>query len=145
MRLWTIHPKHLDRAGLVAAWREGLLARAVLEGKTRGYRKHPQLQRFREYSYGGMAAIACWLDCVYREACARGYSFDAEKLRFWPSCVRRTIPATAGQIKHERAHLLAKLDKRAPEDAARLRQIGEVEVNDVFRVVAGDKADWEKS
>ena len=33
--------------GLVALWREALLARAVLRGKTRGYRHHPQLHRFR--------------------------------------------------------------------------------------------------
>ena len=47
MRLWTLHPRYLDAAGLVALWREGLLARAVLRGKTRGYRHHPQLERFR--------------------------------------------------------------------------------------------------
>ena len=37
MRLWTLHPKYLDPQGLVALWREALLARAVLQGKTRGY------------------------------------------------------------------------------------------------------------
>lgn len=30
MRLWSVHPGWLDAKGLVAAWREGLLARAVL-------------------------------------------------------------------------------------------------------------------
>ena len=29
MRLWTLHPKYLDGVGLVALWREALLARAV--------------------------------------------------------------------------------------------------------------------
>ena len=47
MRLWIIHPKYLDCKGLVALWREGLLARKVLEGKTRGYRHHPQLKIFK--------------------------------------------------------------------------------------------------
>jgi hypothetical protein len=28
---------------LVAVWREGLLAQAVLQGKTNGYKNHPQL------------------------------------------------------------------------------------------------------
>ena len=28
MRLWSLHPKHLDPQGLVARWREGLLARS---------------------------------------------------------------------------------------------------------------------
>ena len=48
MRLWTLHPKYLDARGLVALWRESLLAQAVLAGRTRGYRSHPQLERFRE-------------------------------------------------------------------------------------------------
>ena len=46
MRMWSVHPSHLDRAGLVACWRESLLAQAVLAGRTRGYRNHPQLERF---------------------------------------------------------------------------------------------------
>ena len=47
MRLWSLDPAHLDRQGLVACWREALLAQAVLAGRTRGYRHHPQLERFR--------------------------------------------------------------------------------------------------
>ena len=47
MRLWSIHPKYLDSKGLVAVWREGLLARSVLDGKTKGYKNHPQLIRFK--------------------------------------------------------------------------------------------------
>jgi hypothetical protein len=51
MRLWTIHPRYLDSQGLVALWREALLARAVLRGETRGYRHHPQLIRFRAHRH----------------------------------------------------------------------------------------------
>jgi len=47
MRLWSLHPAYLDARGLGALWREGLLAQAVLRGKTRGYRSHPQLERWR--------------------------------------------------------------------------------------------------
>jgi hypothetical protein len=47
MRLWSLHLKYLDRIGLIACWREGLLAKAVLEGKTKGYTHHPQLIRFQ--------------------------------------------------------------------------------------------------
>jgi hypothetical protein len=36
MRLWTLHPKYLDARGLVALWREALLAQKVLRGATRG-------------------------------------------------------------------------------------------------------------
>ena len=41
MRLWTLHPQYLDPRGLVALWREALLAQKVLLGRTRGYRAHP--------------------------------------------------------------------------------------------------------
>ena len=37
MRLWSLHPRCLDAKGLVALWREGLLAQEVLRGKTRDY------------------------------------------------------------------------------------------------------------
>lgn len=47
MRLWSLHPSLLDRAALVAGWREALLAQKVLRGETTGYRHHPQLERFR--------------------------------------------------------------------------------------------------
>ena len=41
MRLWSLHPAHLDRQGLIACWREALLAQKVLAGLTTGYRSHP--------------------------------------------------------------------------------------------------------
>lgn len=46
VRLWSLHPRYLDTAGLTAGWREALLAQKVLTGVTRGYRHHPQLERF---------------------------------------------------------------------------------------------------
>jgi hypothetical protein len=33
MRLWSLHPEYLDANGLVALWREALLAQAFLQGK----------------------------------------------------------------------------------------------------------------
>ena len=75
MRLWTLHPRYLDSQGLVALWREALLARAVLRGRTRGYRHHPQLNRFR----GAPNPVTClnaYLRIVYDESVRRGYSFD---------------------------------------------------------------------
>jgi len=49
LRLWSIHPKYLDYKGLVAVWREGLLAKRVLMGETKEYRDHPQLLRLKGY------------------------------------------------------------------------------------------------
>jgi hypothetical protein len=42
MRVWSLHPQHLDGKALVALWREGLLALAVVQGRSCGYRHHPQ-------------------------------------------------------------------------------------------------------
>ena len=72
MRLWTVHPSYLDARGLVALWREALLAQKVLLGKTKGYKAHPQLARFREAG-DPVAVIASYLAAVHQEAAARGY------------------------------------------------------------------------
>lgn len=74
-----MHPQHLDRIGLVACWREALLAQAVLAGNTRGYQRHPQLTRFRA-TPEPLAAIGAYLEGIVDEADARGYHFDREKV-----------------------------------------------------------------
>ncbi|WP_245747334.1 pyrimidine dimer DNA glycosylase/endonuclease V [Frateuria terrea] len=66
MHLWTPHPKHLDRQGLLALWREGLLARAVLRGQTRGYRQHPPLERFRGHAPRRRRSTPTWPTCRKR-------------------------------------------------------------------------------
>ena len=106
MRIWSIHPKYLDAKGLVALWRETLLAKHVLEGKTRGYRNHPQLDRFKQMDKP-IHSINQYLATVYNEALTRNYNFDKEKIGwdFEPSIMYVTI----GQIKHETGHLLNKL------------------------------------
>jgi len=142
MRLWSLHPKYLDARGLVALWREGLLAQAVLAGKTKGYRHHPQLERFRGAS-SPRAAVAAYLRDVLAEADARGYAFDARKVpkrRF-----AGTLTVTSGQLKYEWAHLRRKL---AVRDRAWMKSLGDVRrltPAPVFRVVRGGVAAWERS
>src|SRR6476646_9124589 len=80
MRLWSLHPKYLDAKGLVALWREALLARAVLRGQTKGYRQHPQVQRFREHATP-VQMIEAYLYEVLCEAQRRGYAFDSSKVQ----------------------------------------------------------------
>src|SRR5579864_8140209 len=103
MRLWTIHPRYLDPQGLVALWREALLARAVLRGETVGYRHHPQLERFRGHS-APRTAINAYLVAVFEESQSRGYSFNSKKIGRVRSAVE--LPATVGQVAHEWRHLL---------------------------------------
>jgi hypothetical protein len=75
MRLWTVHPQYLDAQGLVALWREGLLAQKVIAGGTRAYTRHPQLTRFRQHAEP-LPLIAAYLCGVADEAARRGYQFD---------------------------------------------------------------------
>jgi hypothetical protein len=141
MRLWTLHPRYLDAKGLVALWREALLAKAVLLGKTRGYRRHPQLTRFLAH-VDPIGAVNGYLDTVRREATRRGYRFDARKVGRRRSKAR--IRVTAGQIGYEWAHLRTKLERRAP---GMLEVFGEVirpRPHPLFRVVPGPLEPWEK-
>jgi hypothetical protein len=141
MRLWTIHPKYLDRMGLLALWREGLLAQKVLSGKTSGYRRHPQLQRFREQS-SPVDAIACYLGHVYTESVNRGYAFDAGKIPDFFFNV--LIDETASQIEYEWKLFMYKINKR---DAAQYKICSAVKMpdcNPIFNIVQGGVRQWEK-
>lgn len=141
MRLWTIHPRHLDSKGLVAAWREALLAQKVLAGGTKGYRHHPQLVRFQAQAEP-LAAIATFLTGLADEAHSRGYHFDASKI----SALKFTgqIDETSGQIAYEWSHLLAKLRVRAPEMARQWSHLKMPEPHPLFRIVPGEVRDWER-
>lgn len=141
MRLWSLHPRYLDANGLVALWREGLLARKVLRGETRGYRHHPQLERFRRHA-DPVALVDTYLRAVCAEAVCRGYRFDGSKLG--PGARRSRVSVTRGQIDYEWDHLRRKL---AARDAERLKQLGAVvdpEAHPIFVVVEGDVEPWEK-
>lgn len=139
MRLWSLHPALLDPAGLVALWREGLLARAVLRGRTRGYTRHPQLQRFREHPRP-RRAIDAYLHAVCDEADRRGYRFDRGKLGArWAV---EEIPVGDGQLAFEHRHLTAKLQRRNPGWAA---PVAELRAHPLFAVVNGPVEDWERT
>jgi hypothetical protein len=141
MRIWTLHPKYLDARGLVALWREGLLAQAVLQGRTKGYINHPQLVRFRGQP-SAVGAIAEYLHAVCEEALLRGYCFAAEKI----GGARDVGPirVTQGQLDYEWQHLLAKLTIRDPPWRARLERIGCPDPHPLFVIVPGEVEHWER-
>jgi hypothetical protein len=141
MRLWTLHPKYLDAQGLVALWREGLLARAVLRRETKGYRHHPQLARFRAHA-APVAAINAYLRLVLVEAQARGYAFDRKKIG--PLRPGISLKATQGQLEFERQHLLRKLRARSPQLYRVRRRLAAFEPHPLFRVVPGGLEPWER-
>lgn len=147
MRLWSLHPRLLDRQGLTACWREALLAQAVLAGRTRGYRHHPQLARFRA-AEEPVATVGAFLEGLADEAEARGYRFDRGRIasRGQAAAWRGGIPVTTGQLAVEWAHLAAKLAGRSPPWLAALGAVpAVVEPHPLFRVVQGPVEPWEVS
>lgn len=141
MRLWSIHPLYLDPQGLVALWREALLAQAVLREETRGYRHHPQLERFKQHPTP-LAAIARYLQAVQAEAARRGYAFDAHKIRSHDAA--EPLPVTSGQVQYEWAHLMRKLQTRHPALHAQWQAVQTPEVHPLFTVYSGPIEDWER-
>jgi hypothetical protein len=164
MRLWSLHPSYLDTKGLVASWREALLAQKVLIGETKGYTKHPQLQRFREckiessteykpkYSDATIAVGAFLLE-IYNEATKRGYQFDHSKIL----CVKELaendrIPVKYGQVQYEFTWLLSKLKERDLKRYKEMENLKEgdkyvgLRVNPCFSIVPDDMnlETWEK-
>ena len=140
MRLWSLHPKYLDSKGLVALWREGLLAQAVLAGKTNGYKNHPQLDRFKASS-DSLAAIASYLRAVVGEADERDYTFNKDKIA--KRRLKSKIKVTSEQVAYECRHLLNKLKLRDAERYRIVKSIRIIEVHPLFVVVDGEIESWE--
>ena len=140
MRIWSVHPKYLDAKGLVALWREALLAKQVLEGRTNGYCNHPQLYRFKQMA-GSQDAINQYLAFVFEESAHRGYKFDRHKINWGFSPV--SMQVTTGQISYETSHLLNKLRTR---DALKFIEVNNKKIlvpHPMFNVVKGEIEKWE--
>ena len=144
MRLWSVHPKFLDAKGLVALWREGLLAQRVLAGKTKGYRHHPQLERFKK-TKDPLKSIGYYLYYVLEEANLRNYHFDRTKIsKPLAKNFLITIPVTLGQLEFETNHLRKKLQQRNPEMFLLYSKVKTFSYHPIFLPKAGDVEHWEK-
>jgi hypothetical protein len=141
MRLWTLHPKYLDAPGLVALWREALLAQAVLRNRTEGYRFHPQPVRFRA-ERDALALMAEYLRAVQREAERRGYRFNRAKIARRRTST--TLTETEGQLRYEFEHLKRKLRRRAPQRYEQLLDLELPEAHPLFRIEPGGVREWER-
>jgi len=142
MRLWTIHPLYLDPQGLVALWREALLARAVLREQTRGYRHHPQLERFRTHAFP-RSAINTYLAAIHSEAATRGYAFDKRKIG--PLRPVHAISTTTEQVLYEWRHLLRKLFVRNRVLHRRWRIVDVPQCHPLFVPAPGLIEPWERT
>ncbi len=140
MRIWSLHPKYLDTKGLVALWRETLLAKHVLEGKTKGYKNHPQLNRFKAYP-NPLHAINYYLSEVYNEATARNYNFSKEKIDWtFKPC---TLTVTKGQFEYEAKHLFNKLKLRDKKKYKEVKAQTNLQAHPIFKIIKGDIEEWE--
>jgi hypothetical protein len=140
MRIWSLHPKYLDTKGLVALWRETLLAKHVLEGKTKGYKNHPQLNRFKK-AKNPVDSINQYLSVIYAEALAREYNFNKEKIDW--NFKKSKLPVTKGQLNYEVGHLLNKLKKRDVKKYKELKSKSEFDNHPIFKLVEGKVEEWE--
>jgi len=146
MRLWSINPKYLDRAGLLAVWREGLLAKKVLAGKTKGYKNHPQLIRFIN-SGQPLKYINEYLLGIYQEAVNRGYNFKVNKLSQSArdlKIIKKNIRVSRSQLAYEFNHLLTKLKVRDNKRHQALKSLKKILPHSLFKVVRGKIEEWEK-
>jgi len=141
MRLWSLHPKYLDRAWLLACWREWLLAKNVLEGNTKWYKNHPQLNRFKRLD-NPIGWINAFLSQILMESKNRWYNFSDSKInkmyREW------MIEVTIWQVEFEKKHLLNKLSVR---DLKRFKILSEselLEINPIFKIIEWQVESWER-
>ncbi len=140
MRLWSLHPKYLDSKGIVALWREALLAQKVLDGKTKGYRNHPQLDRFKNLN-NPASGLATYLQGVFEEASVRVYSFDKSKIL--SGRIRNKLAVHDGQLIYEWGHLKKKLWNRDRKQYLKYKSVEMPDVHPLFKLVPGDIESWE--
>lgn len=140
MRIWSVHPSYLDTKGLVALWRETLLAQNVLLGNTKGYKNHPQLNRFKAMP-DPVAAIGNYLDYIAKEADRRNYNFNHSKIVSRAPC--SPIPVTTGQVAYEVTHLKNKLKVRDEQKLCELEAVSKIQLHPLFVEIEGEIEDWE--
>jgi len=140
LRIWSIHPKYLDSKGLVALWRETLLAKHVLEGRTKGYLYHPQLRRFKNCGKP-VQAINQYLQAVYVESMTRQFHFDSSKFRKSSNTLK--LPVTIEQVNYEFRHLLKKLKSRDVNQYDRIKKIDKIDAHPLFKTTPGAIEFWE--
>lgn len=140
MRIWSLHPKYLDTKGLLALWREVLLAKKVLENNTKGYKNHPQLNRFKASNHP-LEAINYYLIFVWLEADNRNYKFD--KSKFIEIQTIDKINVTTEQLLFEKNHLLKKLKLRDMKKYKELVGIEQIETHPLFNLIIGKIEPWE--
>ena len=115
----------------------------MLAGLTKGYKNHPQLDRFYAHE-NALEAVNAYLAEVYAEGRARGYKFDAAKVGEFDERNLAKIAVSRGQIEYEFAFLQKKLKSRDVKAYERNLSVKNIEIAGVFEEVAGGIEPWEK-
>lgn len=149
MRLWSIHPKYLDSKRLVTQWREALLCRAILDGKTKGYKEHPHFLRVKSHSQP-YYFINSFLYVIWEEGKQRKFQFDKSKLM--ENLVQKyeeplqLMEVTEGQVQYEFDFLQKKFGEFHIQYIKNLQNFNDfgIEVNPCFIKIFGDIMNFEK-
>lgn len=132
MCLWSVHPKYLDKCGLVALWREGLRAQKNLSGESGKIPNDPQLIRFKQQD-NPLQAIGAYLSFITCEALRQGCKFNHEKIMF-PNFENAFLSVSEAELAEETERLKAKLHQRSEEKYEQLCQQQKIEINPVFNL-----------
>lgn len=112
----------------------------MLEGKTEGYKHHPQLQRFK-HSAAPLDCINHYLSDVFNESLRRGYHFDRDKINW--AFKPQQLSVSIDQLEYEWRHLLRKLETRDPDKCKLLGTESKKEAHPLFYCVEEEVEAWE--
>jgi hypothetical protein len=143
MRIWSIHPAYLDWKGLGALWREALLAQKVVQGKTKGWKNHPQLSRFQEHPEP-LKAVGFYLKEIFKESKRRDYNYNLLKI-LKPVNIVEKIGTNLGQLEYEFNLLQSRLKKRTPLKYIENLKIEKILPHPLFLIRKGPPEPWEKA
>lgn len=144
MRIWSLHPKYLDKKELIDSWNDGLRTIGILTRNHQGSIFRPELSRFRSQSEP-IIAVEKYLLSIANEAKRRGYMVDIRKLPSIPVVVSHKIPVSSGQIEYEWRQLMHVLAGRSPGFLRRIEYSPSHDINPIFYKRPGhDIETWEK-
>lgn len=132
MSLWTVHPKYLDKQGLIALWREGLLAQKSLNGELDIELNNQVWQQFKN-SENPLKAIGTYLSFIASEGARRGYKLGHEKI-IYPNFDDNKFDIRPQDLIFEMKHLRDKLKLRDKNKWHEVNQVEQVEPNPAFRL-----------
>jgi len=120
------------------------LAKKVLEGQTKGYKNHSQLERFKN-THDPISYINYYLSGVFDQASMRKYKYDESKIDSFE--VTEGISVNHKQVIYEFNFLQDKLFSRDIKQwkiNESYRESGYIILHPLFYIKLGEIESWEK-